>query len=82
MFLGGLGALMGLAALVTFAILVVALVDLVQRPARQWEAAGQSQLIWALVVIFVGFIGPLLYLVIARPALNAASDRVSFGNDQ
>ncbi|MGB5169155.1 MAG: PLD nuclease N-terminal domain-containing protein, partial [Acidimicrobiia bacterium] len=32
-----------------------------------------NQLVWALIVIFVGFIGPLLYLLIARPALDAAA---------
>jgi hypothetical protein len=36
------------------------------------ESAGHSQFVWALVVIIIEFFGPLLYLAIARPALNAA----------
>ena len=62
-----------LAALVLF---VIALVDLVRRPAAAWEASGQNQLIWALIVIFVGFIGPVMYLAIARPALESVGQQV------
>ena len=61
---------MMLAGVVLF---VVALVDLVRRPADEWASSSQNQLVWALIVVFVGFFGPLLYLVIARPALNAAA---------
>ena len=71
----GLGGLMLFGMLVTFGLLVLALVDLVKRPAHAWEESGHNQLVWALVVIFVGVIGPVLYLVIARPALEAASVR-------
>ena len=73
MFLGGVVGLVGLVGLATFGLLVLALIDLVKRPADVWEESGQSQLVWALVVIFVGFIGPVLYLLIARPALEAAA---------
>jgi multisubunit Na+/H+ antiporter MnhG subunit len=59
--------LMMLAGFVLFAM---ALVDLVRRPAENWASSGQNQLVWALVVIFVVVIGPLLYLLIARPALD------------
>lgn len=61
------------AVLGTLVLLVVALLDLVRRPAAAWEASGHNQLVWALVVIFVGFVGPLLYLMVARPALDASS---------
>ena len=63
-------ALVGLGSLVLF---VVALVDLVRRPKAAWDASGQNQLVWALVIVFVTFIGPLLYLFIARPALDGAA---------
>ena len=72
-FLGGVGFLVGLVMLAGLVRLVVALVDLARRPAEQWAASGHSQLVWALIVIFVGFIGPVLYLLIARPALDAAT---------
>ena len=58
--LGGLG------------LLVVALIDLVRRPADVWARSGHNQIVWALIVVFVGFIGPMLYLLIARPALDSA----------
>lgn len=72
MFLGAafLVVLVPLAGLV---LLVMALVDLARRPAEQWEASGHNQLVWVLIVILVGFLGPLLYLLIARPALDAGA---------
>ena len=73
MFLGGVGFLVVLVMLAGLVLLVMALVDLVRRPTEQWAASGHNQLVWALIVIFVGFIGPLLYLLIARPALDAAT---------
>lgn len=79
MFIGGLGAMVVLVMLATIGLLVLALVDMVKRPADVWEAAGHNQLVWALVVIFVGFFGPVLYLAIARPALEAAAARRSVG---
>lgn len=69
---GGVGFLALLVMLAGVVLLIVALVDLVKRPAAAWEASGQNQLVWALVVILVGFIGPILYLVIAKPALDRA----------
>lgn len=76
MFIGGLGALVGLVMLATLGLLIVALVDLVKRPADVWEESGHNQLVWALIVVFVGFIGPVLYLAVARPALEAATARL------
>ncbi|MBT8164099.1 MAG: hypothetical protein HKO63_11970 [Acidimicrobiia bacterium] len=65
----------GLFALVPFGLLLFALVDLLKQSSEAWEESGQSQLLWALVVIFVWLIGPVLYLLVARPALAAASAR-------
>jgi hypothetical protein len=72
-FLGGVGSIIFLVMLAGLVLLIVALVDLVRRPADVWEAAGHNQLVWALIVVFVGFIGPVLYLAIARPALDRAT---------
>lgn len=71
--------LFGPVILGTIGLLILALVDLSRRPASAWEASGQNQLVWALVVIFVGFIGPVLYLLIARPALDAVAAGSSAG---
>ena len=64
--------LLGLLILAGLVLLVMALVDLVRRPSEQWAESGHNQLVWALIVVFVGFVGPLLYLLIARPVLEAA----------
>jgi hypothetical protein len=52
---------------------IVALVDLLRRPASAWELSDENQAVWALVVIFLAVIGPILYLTIARPKLAAAT---------
>jgi len=62
--------------LLGFGLFIVALVDLVKRPPDAWKAAGHNQLVWVLVVLIVGFVGPLLYLTIARPALEAAANQL------
>ena len=59
--------------IIPLGLLIWALVDLLRRPQAQWAATGQSQLVWALVVILVGLIGPILYLAMAKPRLDAAT---------
>ena len=49
-----------------------ALIDLLRRPASEWSDAGQERLVWALVVVLVGVIGPVLYLTLGRSMLDAA----------
>jgi hypothetical protein len=49
-----------------------ALVDALRTPLRVWEEAEQHQLLWVAVVVFVTLIGPILYLLIARPRLREA----------
>jgi hypothetical protein len=44
-------------------LLVFALVDLV-RPERR--VAGGSKVVWALVIVLIGTIGPLVYLLAGR----------------
>lgn len=73
MAVGGLTALIMLFALAGLGLLLVALVDLVKRPASAWERIGQNQIVWALIVVFVWLVGPVLYLLIARPAFDASS---------
>lgn len=35
-----------------------------------WTATGQSRVGWVLVIIFLGILGALLYVAIARPSLR------------
>lgn len=73
-YIGGVGLLVMLVMLTSLVLLVMALVDLARTPTQAWEASGHNQIVWALIVIFVGFIGPILYLAIARPALAVQSN--------
>jgi hypothetical protein len=72
MAVGGLWALILVFLLAGFGLLLVALVDLVKRPTEAWTRSGQNQIVWALIVVLLWFVGPVLYLVIARPAFDAA----------
>jgi hypothetical protein len=49
--------------LIELGLLVFALVDLL-RPERR--VAGGSKLVWALVIVLIGTIGPLVYLIVGR----------------
>ena len=55
--------------LVMTVLWLVALVDALRVPDPVWERAGQSKLMWVLVVVLAGVLGALLYAVMARPAL-------------
>jgi heme/copper-type cytochrome/quinol oxidase subunit 2 len=56
--------------LLGFGLWIWALVDAVQRSDADWEQAGQNKLVWVLILIFLGVIGALVYLVVARPRLE------------
>ena len=62
--------LFGVMALAGFAFWVWSLVDAIQRSDAEWEQAGQNKLIWILILIFLGFLGALIYLFVARPRLE------------
>ena len=46
-------------------LLVWALIDLTQPDRR---VRGDSKVVWALIIIFIGFFGPLLYFLVGREA--------------
>lgn len=61
---------------VPFAIFHIwAVIDVLKTPTSVWEAAGQNQIVWAIVVLALAFLGPILYLIIARPQLRIVTDR-------
>jgi hypothetical protein len=49
--------------IVELALIVIALRDLL-RPERR--VRGESKLMWGLLIVFVGMLGPILYLAIGR----------------
>jgi hypothetical protein len=46
------------------------LIDALRRPAPAWEAAGQNQIAYIVVIVVLGFIGALVYALVARPRLQ------------
>ena len=73
--IGLLGVLVFLMALPLFVFHIWALIDVLRTPQDVWSAAGQNQMLWGIVVLFLSLIGPVLYLIIARPQLLAAQSR-------
>ena len=49
------------------------LIEALKTPAATWEAAGQNQLIYILLMIILGIIGTVAYYFVARPALRATA---------
>ena len=67
--------LFALIMLPLFAIFVWALVDALRRSDAQWQAAGQSKVLWAILIAVLGFLGAALYYFIPRPALERVRQR-------
>ncbi len=59
---------------------VLALVDLLRTPAATWAEARENQGVWALVVLLIQVIGPILYFLMARPKLRAVRSTESTGS--
>jgi hypothetical protein len=47
-----------------------ALYEVLRTPGQTWADSDQSQAVWVVVVILLPIIGPLLYVMIARPRLS------------
>jgi hypothetical protein len=50
---------------------LVMLVQALRTPDSVWAAADQSKILYVLLMIFLGWLGALLYVVIARPKLRS-----------
>lgn len=59
-------------ALPLFVFHIWALIDVLRTPTGVWEETGQNQLLWGVVVLFLSLLGPILYVILARPALVEA----------
>ena len=57
-----------------FIVWVMMLVEALKTPTTSWDAAGQNQLLYVIGMFVVGFVGTLLYILIARPALRAVTN--------
>ncbi|MGZ8610931.1 MAG: hypothetical protein ACXWX0_01495 [Actinomycetota bacterium] len=49
--------------------------DMARHTGMEWDAAGQSPVVWVLAVVFLGPLGLILYLAIARPRLRRSTVR-------
>lgn len=63
----------GLLMLGAFAWWLLMLIDAVRTPASAWQAAGQNQLVHILLMVFLGIIGTIVYVVVARPKLRTVT---------
>ena len=71
--MAGIGIVFLIAFVAIPIVMAIALVDIARRPRAEWDAAGQNQLMWVLLVVFVTVIGVVLYYAIARPRLEDAA---------
>jgi Phospholipase_D-nuclease N-terminal len=69
----GVVLVFGLVGLVFSALWIWSLVDALVIPDQRWIAAGQSKLLWVLLIVFLGLLGSLLYVVMPRPELRRAT---------
>ena len=47
---------------------ILALIDIVRRPASDWTDGSYDKLMWVGISVFVSVIGPILYFAIGRPS--------------
>ena len=52
---------------------LVVLVEALRVPDPDWARAGQSKILWILLMVFLGVLGTVLYVFIARPAVGRPS---------
>ncbi len=50
-------------AILELILILVALIDLIRRDPRQVRG---SKLVWGLIILFIGTIGPICYLLVGR----------------
>ncbi len=63
-------SLIGVFAIAGLAFMVWALVEILRTDKAAWDASGMVQLVWVAVVLFLPFIGSVLFFAIARPKLT------------
>lgn len=66
-----LAVVIGLVAIPLFLWWLYVLIEAVRTPASQWAAADQSQVVHVLLMVFLGIVGTVLYLTIARPRMRS-----------
>ena len=49
---------------------LVMLIEALRIPSAQWQARGENQLLYVLLMVLLGFVGTILYVVVPRPKLR------------
>ena len=57
-------------SLVCTGLWIWSLVDALRITDPQWDAAGQSKVLWVILIAVLGILGSILYVLMARPALT------------
>lgn len=52
---------------------LVFLIEALRTPEQQWKDAGQNQMMSIVLMVFLGIIGTIVYLILARPRLRRAA---------
>lgn len=55
-----------------FAWWLVILIEALRIPETRWKSAGQDRIVYVLLMVFLGIIGTIAYLIVARPRLRGA----------
>lgn len=63
-------AVLGIAMLALFVWWLLMLIDAIRVPVATWEAAGQNQILHVLLMVFLGIIGTIVYVAVAKPAFR------------
>ncbi len=56
--------------IIELALLIIALIDLVKRE----HVRGGNKIVWALIIVFINLIGPIIYLIFGRQEKPDDSD--------
>ncbi len=67
-------------AAIPWILVAITLFDSVRYTGTDWDQTDQDQLLWTIIILSGGFIplvGPLAYLLVARPRLRTVTRRIS-----
>lgn len=67
--------LLALVAIGLFVWWLLVLIEAVKTPTYQWVEIGQNQIVHVLLMVFLGLIGTVIFVLVARPKLHAAGYR-------
>lgn len=56
-----------------FVLWIVALIDALKIPATEWEAHGENQILWIVLIVVLGAIGAILYWLMPRAKIKGST---------